>query len=359
MRRLLVLLALLVVAGCGETTTLPEQDLVVRGDAAVAANPTPEETPARGRGLRIAAARIAVVSHGQASDSFWAIVKKGVLDAGRRNSVAVSYRAPETYDIDRMRQLIDEAISARLDGLVVSLPDVDGLAPAIRRAVKAGIPVVSINSGSDRFRELGILAHVGQPEYRAGLEAGKRMARLGVRDLLCVNQEVGNAGLDERCRGIAAAMRGVGGRSRELAVDLQDPEQSQRRIAQAVTQGETDGILTLGPNGAGSALAAVSASGLRLAREARDVRSVAGRADRRAGRQAPVRGRPAAVPAGLPADRAARRARPPSADAGPWRADPDRAAVRDAGERGARARAQPPRVPLSRVRGSGSARSTA
>ncbi len=263
MRRLLVLLALLVVAGCGETTTLPEQDLVVRGDAAVAANPTPEETPARGRGLRIAAARIAVVSHGQASDSFWAIVKKGVLDAGRRNSVAVSYRAPETYDIDRMRQLIDEAISARLDGLVVSLPDVDGLAPAIRRAVKAGIPVVSINSGSDRFRELGILAHVGQPEYRAGLEAGKRMARLGVRDLLCVNQEVGNAGLDERCRGIAAAMRGVGGRSRELAVDLQDPEQSQRRIAQAVTRGDTDGILTLGPNGAGSALAAVSASGLR------------------------------------------------------------------------------------------------
>ena len=263
MRRLLVLLALLVVAGCGETTTLPEQDLVVRGDAAVAANPTPEETPARGRGLRIAAARIAVVSHGQASDSFWAIVKKGVLDAGRRNSVAVSYRAPETYDIDRMRQLIDEAISARLDGLVVSLPDVDGLAPAIRRAVKAGIPVVSINSGSDRFRELGILAHVGQPEYRAGLEAGKRMARLGVRDLLCVNQEVGNAGLDERCRGIATAMSGVGGRSRELAVDLQDPEQSQRRIAQAVTRGETDGILTLGPNGAGSALAAVSASGLR------------------------------------------------------------------------------------------------
>jgi simple sugar transport system substrate-binding protein len=263
MRRLLVLLALLVVAGCGETTTLPEQDLVVRGDAAVTANPTPEETPARGRGLRIASARIAVVSHGQASDSFWAIVKKGVLDAGRRNSVAVSYRAPETYDIDRMRQLIDEAISARLDGLVVSLPDVDGLAPAIRRAVKAGIPVVSINSGSDRFRELGILAHVGQPEYRAGVEAGKRMARQGVRDLLCVNQEVGNAGLDERCRGIATAMRGVGGRSRELAVDLQDPEQSQRRIAQAVTQGEIDGILTLGPNGAGPALAAVSASGLR------------------------------------------------------------------------------------------------
>jgi simple sugar transport system substrate-binding protein len=263
MRRLVLLLVVLAVAGCGRTVTAPEQDLVVRGNEAVPANPTPQETPARGRGLRIAAARIAVVSHGQASDSFWAIVKKGVFDAGRRESVAVSYRAPETYDIKRMRQLIDEAISARLDGLVVSLPDVDGLAPAIRRAVRSGIPVVSINSGSDRFRELGIQAHVGQPEYRAGLEAGQRMAKVGVRDLLCVNQEVGNAGLDERCRGIAAAMRQVHGRSRELGVDLQDPRGSQRRIAQAVTAGKIDGILTLGPGGATPALAAIGASGLR------------------------------------------------------------------------------------------------
>src|SRR4051794_37881414 len=113
-----------------------------------------------------------------------------------------------------MRELIDEAIKARLDGLVVSLPDVDGLAPAIRRAVKAGIPVVSINSGSDRFRELGILAHVGQPEYRAGLEAGGRMAGNGVRDLLCGHQEGGNARLDERCRGVAPAMRRLGGGAR-------------------------------------------------------------------------------------------------------------------------------------------------
>jgi simple sugar transport system substrate-binding protein len=262
MRRALVLL-LLVFAGCGSSGTIPESDLVVRGSEAVPARPTPQETPNRGRGLRIASARIAVVSHGQASDSFWAIVKKGVFDAGRREGVAVSYRAPETYDIARMRALIDEAISARLDGLVVSLPDVDGLAPAIRRAERAGIPVVSINSGSDRFRELGILAHVGQPEYRAGLEAGARMARAGARDLLCVNQEVGNAGLDARCRGIAAAMRRVHGQMRELGVDLQNPGQSQRRIAQAVTAGQIDGIVTLGPGGAAPALAAIGASGMR------------------------------------------------------------------------------------------------
>ncbi|MGH2950324.1 MAG: substrate-binding domain-containing protein, partial [Solirubrobacteraceae bacterium] len=211
--------------------------------------------------LRVAAARIAVVSHGQASDAFWAIVKRGVDDAARQTGVAVSYRAPDTYDVRRMRRLIDEAIGDRLDGLVVSLPDVPALAPAIRRAVRDGIPVISINSGSDEFRALGIDAHVGQPEWRAGLESGRRMAEEGVRNAICVNQEVGNAGLDLRCRAFAAGLRRSGGRSRQLAVDVQDPAEAQRRIAEAVASGGIDGILTLGPGGAAPALAALRAGG--------------------------------------------------------------------------------------------------
>ena len=98
-------------------------------------------TPERGGGLRVAAARIAAISHGQASDPFWAIVKKGLDDAARQTGVAVSYRAPDSYDIARMRRLIDEAIEANLDGLIVSLPDVQGLRAAIQRARRAGIPV--------------------------------------------------------------------------------------------------------------------------------------------------------------------------------------------------------------------------
>jgi simple sugar transport system substrate-binding protein len=265
MRRLLAALALALVAaliGCGGTTTVREPDLVVRGDDAVPARPSADAAPERGRGLRVAAARIAVVSHGQASDSFWSIVKKGVDDAGDQTGVAVSYRAPDKYSVDRMRRLIDEAIADRLDGLVVSLPDVEALAPAIRRAERAGIPVVSINSGSDRFRELGILAHVGQPEWRAGFESGRRMARSGIRNALCVNQEVGNAGLKLRCQGFGAGMRRSGGRTHTIGVELQDSGRAQRRIAQEISTGAFDGILTLGPGGAEPALAALNASGL-------------------------------------------------------------------------------------------------
>jgi simple sugar transport system substrate-binding protein len=253
-----VLVLLLALAGCGGTTSVREDDIVVREDEAQRERPAPEATPERGRGLRLAAARIAVVSHGQASDPFWTIVKKGLDDAARQTGVAVSYRAPDTYDVARMRRLIDEAISARLDGLIVSLPDVQALRAPIRRAGRAGIPVVSINSGSDRFRHLGILAHVGQPEYRAGFESGRRMAAAGVDNGLCVNHEQGNAGLDQRCLGFGAGMRRSGAAAAELVVDLQNLDQAQRRIAQAVQDRGADGVITLGAAAAMPALEAVS-----------------------------------------------------------------------------------------------------
>jgi simple sugar transport system substrate-binding protein len=140
-----------------------------------------------------------------------------------------------------MSELIDQAVATKPDGLVVSIPSA-GLAPAIRRAVKAGIPVVSINSGSDVFRSLGVLVHVGQVEDRAGLEAGRRLADAGVRRALCVNQEANNTGVDARCAGLAKAMREAGGRSRVLHVVDDDPR-TPSQIAAAVAADGIDGVL--------------------------------------------------------------------------------------------------------------------
>ena len=260
MRRLGSLFAaLLVLAGCGKVTEVREKDLVV-GRADAVATQDAIDRPARG--LRIARARIAFITHGEASDPFWEIVKRGLTDAGRQTQVAVSYRAPDRFSIARMKRYLDVAVADHPDGIVVSLPDAKALAPSIRAAVREHIPVITINSGSEHFKSLGVLAHVGQPEYEAGLESGERLGRAGVTHALCVNQEVGNGGLDERCRGLAAGLAKTGGHSRELSVPLQDPATAQRRMAEAIGSGPVDGILTLGPNAAGPALAAVSASGM-------------------------------------------------------------------------------------------------
>lgn len=206
--------------------------------------------------------KIVVVSHGQASDPFWSVVQKGVAKAGEDMGVQVDYQAPTTFDMVAMSQLIDAAVATNPTGLIVSVPDAEALGPSIQAAVAAGIPVITMNSGSDVAKELGALTHVGQTEYEAGFGGGERMAAAGVTNALCVNQEVGNAGLDARCQGFTDAMTEAGGTVEVLAVDLADPTGAQAAIDAAVAANpDVNGILTLGPTGSAPALAALEAAG--------------------------------------------------------------------------------------------------
>jgi simple sugar transport system substrate-binding protein len=248
-RTLLLIFALaLVAAGCGgDTEVVRERDVEVPGAAT-------QEDGARSENAREpdGTVRIVVVTHGQASSPFWAIVRNGVEAAARQMDVTVEYRAPDVYSLPRMRTLIQQAVDSRPDGLVVSLPETKIL-PTVRRAARSGIPVVSINSGSDVAGSLGVLAHVGQPEERAGRRAGERLAREGVRNALCVNNQPGNQGLDDRCAGLAAAMRDVGGRSRVLGIDDQSPS-TPGRITAVMRREGIDGLLAL--NGTGGVVSA-------------------------------------------------------------------------------------------------------
>src|SRR5215217_1707779 len=246
-----LLLLLAALAGCGETTVRQEPSITVSGgdvrrDEAPGV-PASADTP-----------RTAVVTHGQASSTFWAIVRTGVEAAERQMNVQVDYEAPDVYSLPRMIELVDDAVASRPEGLVVSFPE-PGLSPAIRRAVKAGIPVITINSGSDAFQSLGVLVHVGQPEARAGVAAGRRLARAGARRALCVNQQVGNVGLDARCDGLRRAMQAAGGTARVLGIDDQSPD-TPDRIASAVVSGGIDGILATNSVGGLHAVEAVAST---------------------------------------------------------------------------------------------------
>jgi simple sugar transport system substrate-binding protein len=206
---------------------------------------------------------IEVVTHGQASDPFWSIFKNGVVQAAKDMGVTANYSAPDTFDMVKMAQLIDAACAKKPQGLVISLPDATALGPSVTKCIQAGIPVISANSGSDAYKALGILTHVGQDETVAGQGAGEKMKAAGGTNAICVNQEVGNAGLDARCKGFAD---GFGGKSTVLGVDLKDPTTAQQKIAATLTADPTiDTVMALGPTGSTPALAAIqSLSGRKI-----------------------------------------------------------------------------------------------
>lgn len=190
--------------------------------------------------------RIVVVTHGAAADPFWSVVKNGVDQAQRDLGVEVEYRAPDTFDMPLMAQLIDAAVASQPDALIVSIPDATALEGSIRGAVEAGIPVFSINSGADMFQELGLLRHIGQTEYEAGFGGGQRMAELGGTRGLCVNHEVGNVALDLRCEGFED---GLGGPVEVLAVSTDPVEVRNAVIGALQNNSEVDSVLATGPVG--------------------------------------------------------------------------------------------------------------
>src|ERR687891_2369475 len=189
------------------------------------------------------ATRIIVITHGQASDAFWSVVKKGVDDAGALMGVEVQYQAPQTFDMVAMAQMIDAAVASKPDGLVVSIPDAEALGDSIRAAVAAGIPVVSMDSGLDVSKELGALLHFGIDEYPSGFAAGEKMKELGRTSGACVNMEVGNVALDQRCQGFADALDG----NSQVIATSNDPTEIRAGVTGYVQQHpEINAVLTAG-----------------------------------------------------------------------------------------------------------------
>jgi simple sugar transport system substrate-binding protein len=156
---------------------------------------------------------IAVITHGE-GDTFWAVAKKGAEQAGKDMGVTVKY-SESANDPQKHAQLIDAAVTEKVDGIATSVPNADALRDPLKKAADAGIPIITLNSGQGDSAALGAITHVGQDEGVAGEAAGKRLAESASGKLLCVVHEQGNSGLEERCAG---AKKGFGGEVENVQV---------------------------------------------------------------------------------------------------------------------------------------------
>jgi simple sugar transport system substrate-binding protein len=204
---------------------------------------------------------IEVITHGAVGDSFWDVVKKGAEQAGKDEGDHVTYESDG--DPQKQSQLIDAAVTKKVDGIVVSMANPAALKASIEKAVAAGIPVITINSGQDESAAYGAIAHVGQDETIAGEGAGEKMKAAGVTNALCVIQEAGNVGLEQRCQGFKS---GLGGTVTNLQVNNADPTGAQAIIKAKLAQDKSiNGVLTLGPVIGAAAIPAVAGTGVKLA----------------------------------------------------------------------------------------------
>ena len=93
--------------------------------------------------------RFVLVSHSPDSDSWWNTIKNAIALAGKELDVTVEYRNPPTGDIADMARIIEQAAASSPNGIISTIADYDVLKGPLEDAVARGIPVITINSGTE------------------------------------------------------------------------------------------------------------------------------------------------------------------------------------------------------------------
>ncbi len=201
---------------------------------------------------------IAMVTHSD-EGSFWSVVKKGAEAAAKSEGVTLKW-SPSDNDPEREAQLIDTAVSEKVDGIAVSVPNADAIKGSLKKAADANIPIITLNSGADVSKELGAITHVGQDEVVAGRAAGERLKSEGAKKVLCVIHEQGNVGLEQRCQGVKD---GFGGDVENFQVKgTEDTSTTQTEIQSKLQADKSfDAVITLNPDIADAAKTAIDGAG--------------------------------------------------------------------------------------------------
>jgi simple sugar transport system substrate-binding protein len=196
----------------------------------------------------------AMVTHSD-EGSFWSVVKKGAEQAAKDEGVKLIW-SPSNNDPQKEAQLIDAAVSQKVDGLAVSVPNADAIKAPLAKAKAAGIPIITLNSGVDDFKKLGAITHVGQTEEIAGVAAGAKLKAAGATKVLCVIHEQNNIGLQQRCDGVK---KGFGGSVTNINVKgTADIATTQTEIKSKLQADKSfDAVIALNPDIAAATVTAV------------------------------------------------------------------------------------------------------
>ncbi|MGP3976367.1 sugar ABC transporter substrate-binding protein [Streptomyces sp. 8N114] len=186
--------------------------------------------------------KIAMVTHSGDGDTYWDIVQSGAKQAAAKDNIEFLYSHDK--EAGKQAQLVQTAIDKKVDGLIVTLAKPDALKSVVKKAVKAGIPVITINSGQEVSQDFGALTHIGQDEVLAGEAVGRELNKRGKKKAICLVHEQGNVGHEQRCDGVEKTFDG---KVKPLFVDGTNMPGVQSSVeAKLQSDKKVDAVVTLG-----------------------------------------------------------------------------------------------------------------
>ncbi|ENH98018.1 sugar ABC transporter sugar-binding protein [Gracilibacillus halophilus YIM-C55.5] len=106
---------------------------------------------------------------------YWKRPLKGFEDAAEALNVSVEYRGATQYDVNEEIMVLEQVIAQKPAGIAISAMDPEALNPAINKAVKQGIPIVTFDADAPKSQAYAFL---GTNNLYAGEKAAHHMAEL-------------------------------------------------------------------------------------------------------------------------------------------------------------------------------------
>ncbi|NUK28822.1 ABC transporter substrate-binding protein [Parageobacillus sp. VR-IP] len=107
---------------------------------------------------------------------YWLTVKAGAEKAAKELGVNLIFKgAPTETDIAGQISIVENAINQRMDGIVLAASDTKALVAPVEKAIDAGIPVVTVDSGIDSDKPQSFIATDNE---KAAEEAAKVLAEM-------------------------------------------------------------------------------------------------------------------------------------------------------------------------------------
>ncbi len=100
---------------------------------------------------------------------------EGFKAAAARYNINVDMVSPPKFDLALQIQAIEDLIDQKVDGIAISAFHDTGLITVIDEAIKAGIKVITFDAPAPSTKAM---SYVGTDNYKAGYEAGRKIAQL-------------------------------------------------------------------------------------------------------------------------------------------------------------------------------------
>ena len=147
-------------------------------------------------------------------------------------NVDIEWRAPDTADQLRQKEILESFITQRVDGIAISTLNGDFLTETINRAMDAGIPVVTWDSDAPKSKRI---AYYGVDDYEGGKILGEEAIKLlNGKGTVAMITAIGATNLQRRLEGAKDALAKAPGIK---IVEVYDIKEDTVRAAEIIQTG--------------------------------------------------------------------------------------------------------------------------